>query len=82
MTEHIVSMENVAAVVTLRPRVLRRAEACRYIGVGATKLFAMIRDGEIEALRDKGGLLVTVESLDAWLDALPKLAPRGKEGAP
>ncbi len=60
-----------AAVVQLRPRVLRKLEAAKYIGCGRSKLESLIAEGKLEAKRADGLVLVTVASLDAYLDKLP-----------
>lgn len=59
------------AIVVLRPRVLRKLEAAKYIGIGRTKIEELIAQGRLEAKRAGGVVLVTVESLDAYLDGLP-----------
>jgi excisionase family DNA binding protein len=59
------------AIVTLRPRALRVMDAAKYIGVGRTKMFELIKAGRVDAKRDGAIVLVTVASLDSYLDALP-----------
>jgi excisionase family DNA binding protein len=59
------------AVVVLRPRVLRKLEAAKYIGIGRTKIEELIAQGRLEAKRDGRVVLVTVASLDAYLEGLP-----------
>lgn len=72
MGAHIVEIEAApAAIVQLRPRVLRKLEAAKYIGCGRSKLETLIAEGKLDAKRADGLVLVTVESLDAYLDALP-----------
>jgi excisionase family DNA binding protein len=60
-----------AAIVILRPRVLRKLEAAKYLGVSRATVERMIAAGEIEAKTLRGVVLVSVASLDAYLDALP-----------
>lgn len=79
MGAHIVEIDAPAAIVHLRPRVLRKIEAARYIGCGRSKIESLIAEGRLDARRADGLVLVTVESLDAYLDSLPN-ARDGKAG--
>jgi excisionase family DNA binding protein len=58
-------------IVVLRPRVLRQTEAAKYLGVSRATVERMLAAGEIEAKRLRGVVLVSVASLDAYLDSLP-----------
>jgi excisionase family DNA binding protein len=58
-------------IVVLRPRVLRKLEAAKYLGVSRATVDRMLAAGEIEAKASRGLVLVTVASLDAYLDSLP-----------
>lgn len=72
MSAPILDIEtNLAAVVKLQPRVLRKREAAKYIGCGRSKLDMLIAEGKLEAKRAGVLVLVTVTSLDAYLDGLP-----------
>jgi excisionase family DNA binding protein len=68
---HEAARTHANAVVVLRPRVLRKLEAAKYIGIGRTKIEELIAQGRLEAKRAGGVVLVTVASLDAYLDGLP-----------
>jgi excisionase family DNA binding protein len=73
MSAHILAIDaDPAAIVQLRPRVLRKDEAAKYIGCSRSKLDMLIAEGTISAKR-AGTLLVlvSVASLDAYLDSLP-----------
>jgi excisionase family DNA binding protein len=59
------------AIVVLRPRVLRKLEAAKYLGVSRATVERMLAAGEIEAKVLRGVVLVSVASLDAYLDSLP-----------
>ncbi|WP_424360213.1 hypothetical protein [Methylocystis parvus] len=72
MTAHNVEIDAArSAVVQLRPRYLRKAEAAKYIGCGASKLAILLAEGVLEARRADKLVLVSVASLDAYLDSLP-----------
>jgi hypothetical protein len=58
-------------VVTIRPRALRVVDAAKYIGIGRTKMFELIKAGRVDARHNGGVVIVTVASLDAYLDSLP-----------
>jgi excisionase family DNA binding protein len=60
-----------SAVVLIAPAVLNPREAARYIGVGRTKFFELLKDGQIPAKKAGKLRLVRVKNLDAWIDALP-----------
>jgi excisionase family DNA binding protein len=55
------------------------AGACRAAGVGRTKLYSLISEGEIEARRCGSRTLVPAESLRAFIARLPT-APIQKSG--
>ncbi|MGJ0505646.1 MAG: hypothetical protein ACR652_00640 [Methylocystis sp.] len=60
------------ALVSIRPRVLAKREAAKYIGCGLTKIDELIGAQKIAAKRiSKTKVVVFVDSLDAYLDALP-----------
>lgn len=63
--------EETRGVVALRPRVVSAREAMRYLAIGETKLHALLNDGQIEAKKSGNRLLITVASLDAYIDSLP-----------
>lgn len=47
----------------MEPITVTTAEAARSIGIGKTKLFALIGEGRLETIRLGGKVLVTVESI-------------------
>jgi excisionase family DNA binding protein len=56
----------------IAPAVLTPEEAASYIRVGKTKLFELIKAGEIPAKRYGERLVrIKVSDLDAWVDAQP-----------
>lgn len=50
------------------PLLVRPAEAARMIGLGRTKLYEMIKSGEIRAIKRGTATLISVESLRRWVD--------------
>lgn len=47
----------------MEPITVTTAEAARSIGIGKTKLFALIGEGRLKTIRLGGKVLVTVESI-------------------
>jgi hypothetical protein len=54
-----------APVAPLEPIVVRPKQACIMLSIGHTRLFAMLRDGELESYMDGGSRLITVASIRA-----------------
>lgn len=50
------------------PLSVRIPEACRMTGIGRSKLYELIRAGEIETIKVGSSTLVTVAGLEAFLD--------------
>lgn len=46
---------------------------CRDFGVGRTKVFEAIKNGEIEAVKFGGRTLITSDAAERWLKSLPKV---------
>jgi hypothetical protein len=66
------------ALVIIRPRVLAKPQAAKYIGCGITKMDELIAKGEVLAKRiSVTKVVVFVDSLDAYLERLPN-AREGK----
>lgn len=63
--------DDARAIVALRPRVVSAKEAMRYLAIGETKLHELLNGGRIQAKKSGNRLLITVESLDAYIDSLP-----------
>jgi excisionase family DNA binding protein len=63
--------DDARAIVALRPRVVSAKEAMRYLAIGETKLHELLNAGRIQAKKSGNRLLITVESLDAYIDSLP-----------
>lgn len=58
-------------MLTLPPRTpltVRIPEACRLTGIGRSKLYELIKAGEIETIKVGNSTLVTVAGLEAFLD--------------
>jgi excisionase family DNA binding protein len=55
-----------------QPIAVTVSEACRMAGIGRTKLYAEIAAGKIEARKYGKRTLITVASLQAWFNALPR----------
>ena len=45
-------------------------------GVGHTKTYELINDGEVEAVKVGSGTGITGESAFAWLNRLPRVEPK------
>lgn len=65
--------QDVATTLTLTT-----AEAARSLGIGKTKLFELIGNGAIPAVRLGGRTLVRRVDLEAFTAQLPRWAPRGR----
>lgn len=50
------------------PLTVRIPEACRMTGIGRSKLYELIKAGEIETIKVGSSTLVTVAGLEAFLD--------------
>lgn len=57
------------------PLLLTTAEACRVINVGKTKLFELLRNGELESVRIGSARLIPVDACHALIDRLRQQAP-------
>ena len=51
------------------------AEACAALGIGRTRLYALIAEGRIEARACGGRTLIPADSLRAFLASLPPAFP-------
>jgi excisionase family DNA binding protein len=63
--------ETARAFVQIQPAVLNPREAAKYIGVGRSKFFELLKDGHIPMKKSGKHTLVKVSDLDAWIDGLP-----------
>jgi excisionase family DNA binding protein len=59
------------AFVQIPPAVLNPREAAKYIGVGRTKFFELLKDGQIPMKKSGKNTLVKISDLDAWIEGLP-----------
>lgn len=64
-------------LVRIAPLVLNPREAAKYIGVGRTKFFELLKDGKIPMRKSGKHTLVKVADLDAWVEGLPFARGRG-----
>ena len=55
-----------------QPRTMTPNKAAEYLGVGRTKMLALIRAGRVETKNLDGRMRVVVASLDAFLEGLPE----------
>ena len=51
-----------------RPLTVRVREACRLTGIGRSKLYELIADGEIETLKIGASTFIPMGSLEALID--------------
>jgi excisionase family DNA binding protein len=68
-------LQETAPAVTTRaiePRTLSPAKAARYLGIGKTKMWALLMAGRIPSKKLDGRTLVLTSDLDAFLDGLPR----------
>jgi excisionase family DNA binding protein len=71
-------LQETAPAVTTRapsaiePRTLSPAKAARYLGIGKTKMWALLMAGRIPSKKLDGRTLVLTSDLDAFLDELPR----------
>lgn len=54
------------------PRFYTVKDFCRAYGMGRTRLYGLIGQGKIEALKDGARTLIPVESAEAWAASLPR----------
>jgi excisionase family DNA binding protein len=59
----------------IEPRYISVREAARRAGVSRSRIYELLKSGEIEAVKDGARTLVIVASLDAWLDRLKRWRP-------
>ena len=52
----------------LKPITVRVREACRMTGIGRSKLYLLIEEGEIEIIKVGSMTLIPVASLEAFLE--------------
>jgi excisionase family DNA binding protein len=52
-----------------KPLTVRIREACRMTGIGRSKLYELIQEGEIEVIKVGGMTLVPVNALETFLEA-------------
>lgn len=53
----------------LEPLVVRIPDACRLLGVGRSKLYELIADGKIEAVKIGANRLILLASVKAFVEA-------------
>ncbi len=64
------------------PLAYRIDDACRILGLGTTKLYALIGNGVLDARKAGSRTLITGESLRAYVASLPKAnITTGREAA-
>jgi excisionase family DNA binding protein len=51
----------------MRPITVRIREACRITGIGRSKIYELIRDGDIETVKVGSLTLVTVAGLESFI---------------
>lgn len=56
-----------------KPLAISIADAAAHIGIGRTKLYALIAEGQLTARKLGGRTLVLRADLDSFLNKLPKL---------
>jgi excisionase family DNA binding protein len=54
----------------IEPRYISIREAARRAGVSRSRMYELLKSGDIRAKKDGSRTLVVVASVDAWLDRL------------
>jgi hypothetical protein len=67
-----------APVARIEPTVVRPKQACILLGCGQTRLFDMLKAGELESFMDGGSRLITVASIKARIARKLAEAQAGK----
>lgn len=57
----------------MHPKAMTIPKACAYSGCGRTKIYELIAQNRIEAVKLGARTLIITESLDRFLASLPKL---------
>lgn len=57
------------------------SDACHALGIGRTRLYALVAAGEIDARQCGGRTLIPADSLRAFITALPPAPIRKKDAA-
>ncbi|OJU14798.1 MAG: hypothetical protein BGN95_12125 [Sphingomonas sp. 66-10] len=52
----------------MRPITVRIPGAVKLTGMSRSRLYELIKEGKIEAIKDRGTTLITVESLERFID--------------
>ena len=55
----------------LEPAVVRIEPACRYLDVGRSKLYELIREGKLDAVKIGKSARITTASLKRYVESLP-----------
>lgn len=58
--------------IPITPVALTTADAARSLGIGKTKLFELIANGQLPAIRLGGRTLISREDLESFVAALPR----------
>jgi excisionase family DNA binding protein len=61
--------------IPTEPRYISVREAARRAGVSRSRIYELLKSGEIEAVKDGSRTLVPIASIDAWLDRLKRWRP-------
>ena len=56
---------------TFEPALMKIEPACRYLDVGRSKLYELIREGKLEAVKIGKSARVTTASLKRFVESLP-----------
>ena len=64
-------MDHIMTNQTHRPEFLSVPEACALVGIGRTKLYALLSEGLVTARKAGTRTLVETSSLTAWTASLP-----------
>lgn len=66
-------MTTVATETAHRRRMVTVSEAMKYGGFGKTRFYQLVAAGRIEAVKDGRRTMINLNSVDRYLDSLPRM---------
>lgn len=78
-TEHLRERQEryaIAPIAPIAPIAMRVPDACRYLGIGRSTLYVLIRDREVEIIKLGSSTLLLTDSLNALIERRRETAVR------